>query len=172
MFDHDAAALDKRLDAMARAVCDGDARTKDQRRADALGALAAGADRLACACGADDCPAAGSAANAVVINVIADEKTLSDDTPVTLDGENPDKPTKPIREMTLAEASAVSDPTGPSHTTPAVMIGGGDHSRAVVGGQSRCRRHDPTGDPSRRRSTRTAAIGRRPSWLGSCVAAI
>ena len=124
LFDHDAAALDKRLDAMARAVCDGDARTKDQRRADALGALAASADRLACACGAGNCPAATEPANAVVINVIADEKTLSDDTPVTLDGENPDKPTKPTREMTLAEASAVPEPTGPSHTTPAVMIGG------------------------------------------------
>ena len=40
LFDHDAATLDKRLDAMARAVCDADERTLDQRRADALGALA------------------------------------------------------------------------------------------------------------------------------------
>ena len=76
--------------AMARAVCDGDPRTLDQRRADALGALAAGADRLACACGHDDCPAAGTPASAVVINVIADEKSLSDDTPVALDGVSPD----------------------------------------------------------------------------------
>ena len=124
LFDHDAATLDKRLDAMARAVCEDDARTLDQRRADALGALAAGEERLACACGANDCPAAGTQPNAVVINVIAEEKTLSDDTPVTLDGENPDKPTKPIREMTLAEAAAVPPPTGPADTAPAVMIGG------------------------------------------------
>ena len=46
----DAEALDQRLDAMARAVCDGDPRTLDQRRSDALGALGHGADRLACAC--------------------------------------------------------------------------------------------------------------------------
>ena len=76
LFDHDAATLDKRLDAMASAVCDGDERTKDQRRADALGAIMAGADHLPCACGSDDCLAAGTQPNAVVIHVIADEKTL------------------------------------------------------------------------------------------------
>ena len=39
-------ALDKRLNALAATVCPHDPRTRDQRRADALGALAAGADRL------------------------------------------------------------------------------------------------------------------------------
>ena len=124
LFDHDAAVLDKRLDAMSRAVCDGDPRTLDQRRADALGALANGADHLPCACGASDCPAAGRPANAVVINVITEQHSLADDTPVTVDGENPDKPTKPLREMTLAEAAFCPEPTGPAHTAPAVMIGG------------------------------------------------
>jgi hypothetical protein len=103
LFDHDAAALDSRLDLMARGVCDSDPRTVDQRRADALGALGAGADRLVCGCGADDCAAAGTPASAVVINVIAEERSLTDDTPVVLDGEDPDRPTKPVREMTLAE---------------------------------------------------------------------
>jgi hypothetical protein len=158
LFDYDAAALDKRLDAMARAVCDGDARTKDQRRADALGALAASADRLACACGAGNCPAATEPANAVVINVIADEKTLSDDTPVTLDGENP-------RQADQADQADTGDGLGRDvgitrTDRPVAHHAGGDdrradRSRAVVGGQSRCRRHDPTGDSSRRRSTRT-----------------
>jgi hypothetical protein len=124
LLDHDAETLDKRLDRMVRAVCDGDGRTIDQRRADALGALGAGADRLVCGCGADDCAAAGTPASAVVINVIAEEKSLSDDTPVTLDGENPDKPTKPAREMTFAEAAAAPEPTGPARTVPAVMLGG------------------------------------------------
>ena len=124
LFDHDAAALDQRLDAMARAVCDGDPRTLDQRRADALGAIGHGVDRLACLCGADDCPAAGIEPTAVVIHVIAEQTSLSDDTPVTLDGENPDKPTTPAREMKLAEAAATPEPTGPAHTTAAVMIGG------------------------------------------------
>ena len=39
LYAHDAAALDTRLDAMARTVCDGDPRDIDQRRSDALGAL-------------------------------------------------------------------------------------------------------------------------------------
>ena len=46
----DADALDQRLDAMARAVCDADPRTLDQRRSDALGAIGHGADRLSCQC--------------------------------------------------------------------------------------------------------------------------
>ena len=75
LFDHDAAVLDKRMDAMARAVCDRDGRTLDQRRADALGALANGADHLPCACGNADCAAAGEPATAVVINVIAEQNS-------------------------------------------------------------------------------------------------
>jgi hypothetical protein len=89
-----------------------------------LGALGARADRLVCGCGSDDCAAAGKPASAVVINVIAEERSLADDTPVVLDDENPDKPTKPVREMTLAEASVTPKPTGPAHTAPAVMVGG------------------------------------------------
>ena len=160
LFDHDAATLDKRLDAMARAVCDADERTLDQRRADALGALAAGADELACTCARSDCPATGTQASAVVINVIADEKTLSDDTVVALDGANPDRPTKPLPEMTVAEALACPQPTGPATLQP----GGDDrrthHPRALAGGQDRRRRHDPDGDPPRPDPTRAA---HRPS---------
>jgi hypothetical protein len=124
LFEHDAAAVDARLDAMARGVCHNDPRTLDQRRADALGALGHGVDNLACECGSDDCEAAGVQPNALVLNMIVDETTLTDDTPVVLDGEDPDKPTKPVREMTLAEASVIPPPTGPAHTPAAVMIGG------------------------------------------------
>jgi hypothetical protein len=124
LFDHDAAAVDGRLDEMARAVCDNDPRTMEQRRADALGAFGHGADHLACLCGSEDCDAAGVQPNAVVLNLIAEEKSLADDTPVVLDGEDPDKPTKPVREMTLGEALRIPPPTGPALTPPAVMIGG------------------------------------------------
>jgi hypothetical protein len=48
-------ALDRRLDELAGTVCEADPRTKAQRRADALGALVAGADRLVCTCGDSDC---------------------------------------------------------------------------------------------------------------------
>ena len=47
----DARAVDKRLDALAATVCEHDPRTRDQRRADAMGAMAAKADRLGCRCG-------------------------------------------------------------------------------------------------------------------------
>jgi len=73
----DAHALDRRLDALAATVCAHDPRTREQRRADALGALAAGADRLGCRCGRGEC-AAGKrpAAGPVVIHVIAQQETI------------------------------------------------------------------------------------------------
>ncbi|OBI72656.1 hypothetical protein A9X01_08070 [Mycobacterium asiaticum] len=46
----DAALLDRRLQDMARDVCSADPRTQGQRRADALGALAADGTHLACTC--------------------------------------------------------------------------------------------------------------------------
>ncbi|ORB72031.1 HNH endonuclease signature motif containing protein [Mycobacterium shinjukuense] len=73
----DAHALDKRLTALAATVCAHDPRSRQQRRADALGALAAGADRLGCRCGRPDCAAGGRPAPPpVVIHVIADQASL------------------------------------------------------------------------------------------------
>jgi hypothetical protein len=73
----DAHAIDARLDALAATVCAEDPRTCNQRRADALGALAVGADRLSCRCGQRDCAAAASPApSPVVVHVIANEATL------------------------------------------------------------------------------------------------
>ncbi len=74
----DAQALDSRLDALAATVCDHDPRSRAERRADALGALAGGADRLGCRCGRADC-AAGKrpAAAPVTIHVIAERATLT-----------------------------------------------------------------------------------------------
>jgi hypothetical protein len=99
--------------------------TIDQRRADAMSALAAGADRLACGCGHPECAAADSAVpSATVVHVIAEERSLADDTPVQLDGEEHPRPgpDKPLREMTLAEALAPDPPTGPASTNAAVVI--------------------------------------------------
>jgi len=77
LFSPDAHALDRRLTALAATVCVHDPRTRAQRRADALGALAVGTDRLGCRCGRDDC-AAGTrpAASPVVIHVLADQATV------------------------------------------------------------------------------------------------
>jgi Domain of unknown function (DUF222) len=75
-------ALDRRLQELAATVCEADPRTREQRRADALGALAAGADRLACRCGSADCGSADCLASAtvsarnLVIHVVADQATV------------------------------------------------------------------------------------------------
>lgn len=73
----DAHALDKRLNALADTVCEHDPRTREQRRADALGALVSGADRLSCSCGRSNCAAGKrAAATSVVIHVIAEQASI------------------------------------------------------------------------------------------------
>src|ERR1700742_2423093 len=57
LLSPDAHALDKRLTELAGTVCERDPRSREQRRADALAALAAGADRLGCRCDLRDCKA-------------------------------------------------------------------------------------------------------------------
>jgi hypothetical protein len=76
----DGAALDQKLDALAATVCAADPRTKKQRRADALGALAAGLTAMRCLCGSPDCSAAQRRPGAeVVIHVLAEQATISGD---------------------------------------------------------------------------------------------
>jgi hypothetical protein len=70
-------ALDCRLNELAGTVCDADPRTREQRRADALGALAAGSDRLVCGCQSSNCAAAARACSGnVVIHVVAEQATV------------------------------------------------------------------------------------------------
>jgi hypothetical protein len=76
LFTPDAHALDQRLSALAATVCEHDPRTREQRRADAIGALAANADRLGCRCGRVDCAAGQRAASPVVIHLIAEQATI------------------------------------------------------------------------------------------------
>ncbi len=77
LFTPDAHALDKRLEALAATVCEHDRRGREQRRADALGAVAACADRLGCRCGrAERAVGTRHAATPVVIHVIAEQATI------------------------------------------------------------------------------------------------
>lgn len=109
LFAHDAAMLDRRLLDMARGVCENDPRTIGQRRADALGALAAGADHLTCQCGESGCPTAGSdpRSSNVVINVVGDAAALA----AAVDRPGP--------------AAAQPDSTRPAHVRPGVVLSGG-----------------------------------------------
>ncbi|AKK30688.1 hypothetical protein AB431_19300 [Mycobacterium sp. EPa45] len=74
----DGEIVKRRLTRIAYSVCDDDPRTIAQRRSDAMGALGAGADRLACLCGNPDCPAAvdDARAAAVVVHVLAEADVL------------------------------------------------------------------------------------------------
>jgi Domain of unknown function (DUF222) len=78
VFASTGAALDRRLDELAGTVCEADPRTRAQRRADALGALVAGADRLMCTCGDSDCAETrGHMRNrTVVIHVVAERASV------------------------------------------------------------------------------------------------
>lgn len=70
-------AFDRRLDALADTVCPADPRSRRQRRADALEAMAAGAARLACRCGSPECAGSSRAASNVVIHLVADQSTVA-----------------------------------------------------------------------------------------------
>ncbi len=78
LFNTTGLALDRRLDELAATVCDADPRTKDQRRADAIGAMVEGAEQLACTCGSDSCTAAANRrpAGHVVIHVVGEKSAL------------------------------------------------------------------------------------------------
>jgi len=145
-----------------------------QRRAEALGVLAHGGDRLVRGCALPGCPAGqGGALSATVVHVIAEERSLADDTAVCLDGEAPPRsgPDKPLQEMTIAEALAPDPPTGAAPTNPAVVIGAGIMSApllaATVAGTATIRPGVHPGDAPRSRAT-----PRRVSWPTSSAAAI
>lgn len=100
----DGAALDRALDELAATVCRDDPRTKKQRRADALGALAAGLGGLRCHCGASDCTAAQRDPGAnVVVHVLAEEAAVHGDsqTPAYLPGFGP-VPAPLLRDLTAS----------------------------------------------------------------------
>ena len=76
----DAHLLEERLTALAATVCEQDVRSPAARRADAMGALAVGLDRLECDCERPDCPALGKPAPPnVVVHVVGDKATLAGD---------------------------------------------------------------------------------------------
>jgi hypothetical protein len=96
----DAHAVDARLDALAATVCADDPRTRNQRRADAMGALAIGADRLACRCARSDCPAASTPPpSPVVIHVIADQTGVDGAAPGSMIGSDALIPAELLAEL-------------------------------------------------------------------------
>jgi hypothetical protein len=130
LYATDAAALDRRLLQMAHEVCDGDPRTLAQRRADALGALAAGSPRLACGCGDGECPArlqGDERATGVIIHVVAEASALETQPEPQMSGEGPSRPIN--LDTTLREALAPdaeeSPPTSSNNSPSALITSGG-----------------------------------------------
>ena len=73
----DAAVLKRRVAAMVAGVCDEDPRSMGERRSDAVGAIAAGRDRLACKCGAESCAANSAPASSnIVIHVLGEQSAV------------------------------------------------------------------------------------------------
>ena len=111
-----ATAFDRRLSQLAGQVCAADPRTMDQRRADALAALAQGRG-LACRCGRPGCPAESADAEPdssgvrVVINVVASEQTVNGDCdrPGYLEGYGVID-AEQVRELADAAAQLIADP--------------------------------------------------------------
>ncbi len=109
-------ALDRRLEELAGTVCDADPRTRAQRRADALGALAAGAERLVCGCGSAGCrPVAPARASTVVIHVVAEQASVegTGTTPGVLPGVEGLIPAELIAE--LAKSARLVPVSRPAH---------------------------------------------------------
>ncbi|BBZ49464.1 DUF222 domain-containing protein [Mycobacterium heidelbergense] len=136
VYSTDATLLDRRLTALAHTVCDDDPRTVDQRRADALGALAAGHTTLTCACGGSDCPAGQTpTAASVVVHVVAEAAAL-DAASADLHGERPGDGGPEIVRDPERLAELIREATGPGPSdrpgrpptrpvpNPALVLGG------------------------------------------------
>jgi Domain of unknown function (DUF222) len=123
----DGAVLDRRLTQMAHQVCDDDPRTIAQRRADALGTLAAGGAQLVCACATSGCPASADTdprATGVVIHVVAEASSLTATPDPHTSGELARTPITP--DTPLCEALAPDpEPEPPAVRLPSAWIVGG-----------------------------------------------
>lgn len=137
VLSHDGEYIDRRLDALAATVCENDPRTLEQRRADAVAPAMTGADRMPCACGSDECPAAGLTASHVVVHVVANEDTLEDATPAELDGVRPVETIEP-NDPTL---------TGPAQTEPGHVMGRGVLPAPIVAAKLAVAKRQPVKHP-------------------------
>ncbi|MFV8170202.1 HNH endonuclease signature motif containing protein [Mycolicibacterium peregrinum] len=112
----DGVALNQRLDAVADTVCPHDPRTREQRRADAVGPVARLQSHMPCLCGREDCPAKQkrAAADAAIVHVLADQATVNgtSDDPGYLAGHGI-LPAESVRDLAAtAKIKPVRMPTG------------------------------------------------------------
>ena len=118
----DAAIAAARLNAMVNSVCADDPRTTAQKRADAFGAVFAGAFHLSCLCGNPDCPAAAvpdARATSVTVHVVADHSSLDAAPDPTLHGPS-DSDGADAEPSSAATSTGTTDqpPTANQQPTP------------------------------------------------------
>ena len=118
----DAAIAAARLNAMVNSVCADDPRTTAQKRADAFGAVFAGAFHLSCLCGKPDCPAAAvpdARATSVTVHVVADHSSLAAAPDPTLHGAS-DSDGADAESSSAATSTGTTDqpPTANQQPTP------------------------------------------------------
>lgn len=114
MWATDAQALQRRTETVAGTVCPDDPRTVEQRRADALGAIGAGRNALACACQDPHCPAKTNPAarcTNVTITVVAEPATVTTPRQRRIHGKKPG-------EAGAGDGDAVTVPPADPETTP------------------------------------------------------
>ena len=135
----DATLLDRRLSALARSVCDDDPRTFDQKRADAMGALAAGHTALACACGQPDCPAGtdGDPAPSVIVHVVTEAAVITAADAGTVHGQCPGDDTVEFitnreRLLEVLRESSAPDPAPQPAPAFGTVMGGSTVPAAVL----------------------------------------
>jgi Domain of unknown function (DUF222) len=154
LFAEHAAALEARADAFADTVCSKDPRTKEQRRADAVGALSQGNDRLPCLCGRQDCAAAQNPpSTGVVIYLVAHQDTITGPlAPANTDG--PKAPDGPD------DSAGRGGSAGPNDAPPRDDFGSAeplDESKGVADALVADPTDDPTPADERDRIDRAAA---------------
>ena len=120
----DAAIAAARLKAMVHSVCPDDPRTTAQKRADAFGAVFAGAFHLNCLCGKPDCPAAtvpDARATSVTVHVVADHSSLDAAPDPTLHGSQAEPESDPEHadfDPVPGPAHSAQPPTANQQPTP------------------------------------------------------
>ncbi len=116
-----AALVGTAINELVDSVCDKDPRTRAQRRADAMGALAARATHLPCLCGTPDCPAAGGddpVAARFVVHILAEADTVDAQPDPEWHG-GPDYEADPDCDVDAPETDTEPEPESePSATAP------------------------------------------------------
>ncbi|MGN7782672.1 DUF222 domain-containing protein [Mycolicibacterium sp. 22603] len=128
----DAAISDTRLNDLAHSVCDADPRTVAQRRADAVAAVLAGADRLSCLCGNPECAGSGKdpRAGAVTIFVLTGQDPDSGRGAKPASGPAPS--TGPVPGTPEAGEDQAQPVAEPAAEEPAAKEGGGADPRPTA----------------------------------------